>query len=140
MTALGAHVAGSDKAVPPPAPPAKRSPITTHVLDTTRGRPAENIPITLETVDVADGSKWSVSGVTDADGRIGNLLPADHSLQPGHYRITFDCDDYLRNTTGTAGFYPLVPIHFTVKASQVREHYHVPLLLNPYGYGTYRGS
>ena len=59
---LGAHVSGSDKATPPPQPPTKRSPITTHVLDTTRGRPAEHIPITLETVDVADGSRWSVSG------------------------------------------------------------------------------
>jgi 5-hydroxyisourate hydrolase len=133
-------MAGSDKAAQPPAPPPTRSPITTHVLDTTRGRPAEHIPITLETVEVADGSRWSVSGVTDADGRIANLLPPDHTLQPGHYCITFDVEAYLRSTTGTAGFYPKVPIHFTVKASQVREHYHVPLLLNPYGYSTYRGS
>uniref|UniRef100_A0A7S0SIU0 Hydroxyisourate hydrolase n=1 Tax=Mantoniella antarctica TaxID=81844 RepID=A0A7S0SIU0_9CHLO len=138
--ALGAHLAGSNMAAPPPAPPPARSPITTHVLDTTRGRPAEFIPITLETVQLADGSKWSVTGVTDKDGRVGTLLPPDHVLQPGHYCITFDVDAYLRRTTGTAGFYPRVPIHFTVKPSQVREHYHVPLLLNPFGYGTYRGS
>ena len=140
LTHLGAHVTGSDKASPPPAPPSKRSPVTTHVLDTSRGRPAEGIPVTLETVDTADGSRWSVSGVTDGDGRVGNLLAADHALQPGHYVITFDCGGYVRATTGLEGFYPHVPIHFVVKPSQAREHYHVPLLLNPFGYSTYRGS
>ena len=120
-----------------------RSPITTHVLDTTRGRPAKDVPVTLATVSVADGSSWSVSGLTDADGRIADLLPASHDLQPGVYVITFECEEYFRRTAsqyGVSGFYPKVAIHFEVKADQVKEHYHVPLLLNPYGYSTYRGS
>jgi hydroxyisourate hydrolase len=120
-----------------------RSPITTHVLDTTRGRPAKDVPVTLATVSVADGSSWTVSGVTDADGRIADLLPVTHDLQPGVYVITFECEEYFRRTAaayGVSGFYPKVSIHFEVKADQVKEHYHIPLLLNPYGYSTYRGS
>ena len=120
-----------------------RSPITTHVLDTTRGRPAKDVPVTLATVSVADGSSWTVSGVTDADGRIADLLPVTHDLQPGVYVITFECEEYFRRTAaayGVSGFYPMVSIHFEVKADQFKEHYHVPLLLNPYGYSTYRGS
>ena len=99
-----------------------RSPITTHVLDTTRGRPAKDVPVTLATVSVADGSSWSVSGLTDADGRIADLLPASHDLQPGVYVITFECEEYFRRTAsqyGVSGFYPKVAIHFEVKAKQL---------------------
>ena len=137
---IASQMSGSATAKTPPPAPAKRSPVTTHVLDTTRGRPAEGVPINLETVSVADGSSWNVSGVTDADGRVGNLLPPTHDLQAGHDRITFECEEYLRRTSGAAGFYPKVSIDFFVKATQRREHYHVTLLLQAYGYGTYRGS
>ncbi len=112
------------------------SPITTHVLDTTRGRPAEGVAITLERR--GDDGGWSVlgRGATDADGRLRDLLPAG-SLVAGTYRITFDTGGYHART-GVKGFYPEASVVFTVEDTD--GHYHVPLLLNPFGYATYRGS
>jgi 5-hydroxyisourate hydrolase len=104
------------------------STVTTHVLDTAAGRPADGIPVVLDRV--ADGARLA-EGITDGDGRIGDLGPDD--LPVGHYRLTFDTSAYL----GGDAFYPHVSIAFTVAAG---EHYHVPLLLSPYGYTTYRGS
>ena len=109
----------------------QRSPITTHVLDTAKGRPAAGIAVTLSRQ--TDGG-WSVvaQGETDADGRIGDLLPPG-SIEAGLFRITFDVAGYQAES-----FYPQVAITFQVDAPD--EHYHVPLLLSPYGYSTYRGS
>ncbi|MCB9592360.1 MAG: hydroxyisourate hydrolase [Sandaracinaceae bacterium] len=108
-----------------------RSPITTHVLDVAKGKPAAGVGVRLERV--TDGGLAPLAaGETDADGRVSTLLPADHALEPGVYRITFDVGAYQ------VGFYPSVAIDFTVAATD--EHYHVPLLLSPYGYSTYRGS
>ena len=99
--------------------------ITTHVLDTAKGRPATAVPVRLER---ADGDGWLQigNGATDADGRarLGDAAA-------GHHRLTFE-------TSGWSDFYPQVVIHFTVAAGE--DHYHVPLLLSPYGYSTYRGS
>jgi 5-hydroxyisourate hydrolase len=103
--------------------------ITTHVLDTARGRPAEGVAIVLER---ADGERIG-SGTTDADGRLKEL----GTVEPGHYRLTFDTGGYFA-AGGQDGFYPEVVVNFTV--AQGEDHYHVPLLLNPYGYSTYRGS
>ena len=103
--------------------------ITTHVLDTARGRPAEGVAIVLER---ADGERVG-SGTTDADGRLREL----GFVEPGHYRLTFDTGAYF-TAGGQDGFYPEVVVNFTV--AQGEDHYHVPLLLNPYGYSTYRGS
>lgn len=113
------------------------SPITTHVLDTARGRPAEGIRVTLEH-QKSDGH-WSALGAgnTNADGRIRDLLPADWRLDPGIYRLTFETAAYFERL-GIDAFYPFVPIVFELKRPET--HYHVPLLLNPYGYSTYRGS
>lgn len=102
------------------------STISTHVLDTAAGRPAAGVPIRLET---AAGDLLG-SGVTDADGRVRGLVDA---LGPGTYRMVFDTAAYDPD-----GFYPEVAVLFTVRATD--EHYHVPLLLSPYGYSTYRGS
>lgn len=111
------------------------SPITTHVLDTSRGLPASGVAVTLE-AQAPDGSwKPLASGATDADGRIRDLL--DAPVEAGIYRLTFATEEYFRRT-GVAGFYPEVPILFRIAESG--QHYHVPLLLNPYGYSTYRGS
>ena len=112
------------------------SPITTHVLDTTRGRPAQGVPIRLERRD--DGGAYATvgAGQTDADGRLRTLMAAG-SLTVGVYRITFDTGAYFA-ALGTASFYPEVSIVFTIRSAG--EHYHVPLLLNPFGYSTYRGS
>jgi 5-hydroxyisourate hydrolase len=103
--------------------------ITTHVLDTARGRPAVGVPIVLES---AAGESLG-AGVTDADGRLRDL----GTVEPGRYRLIFDTGAYFA-AGGQDGFYPEVVVTFTV--AQGEDHYHVPLLLNPYGYSTYRGS
>ncbi len=111
--------------------------ITTHVLDTARGRPAAGVPITLE-VRGTEGTFMRVgAGITDADGRLRTLLPAGKPLVAGVYRITFDTGAYAKQTGGET-FYPSVSVVFEVK--DAAQHFHVPLLLNPYGYSTYRGS
>ncbi|MDR7251666.1 5-hydroxyisourate hydrolase [Nocardioides sp. BE266] len=103
--------------------------LSTHVLDTSTGRPAAGVGITLES---ADGSVLA-EGVTDADGRIGelaaDLVAEDHVLR-------FDTGSWFA-AQGTTAFYPEVVVTFAVGGD---EHYHVPLLLNPFGYSTYRGS
>lgn len=104
--------------------------LSTHVLDTALGRPAEGVAIVLSREGVEIGS-----GATDADGRVGTIGP--EVLDAGDYVLTFDTGAYHR-ATGQAGFYPRVSIDFTI--SDGNAHYHVPLLLNPFGYATYRGS
>lgn len=113
------------------------SAITTHVLDTSRGRPAEGVPLALDHLDAEVGWKKLANAMTDADGRVKHLLPPDHSLASGAYRLIFDVATYYRRHGGEC-FYPSVPIHFEVK--DTGQHYHVPLLLSPFGYSTYRGS
>jgi 5-hydroxyisourate hydrolase len=108
------------------------SAITTHVLDTSRGRPAAGVPVRLEHAGGVLGS-----GATDADGRLRDLLPPDAPLAAGVYRLVFDTGVYFR-AQGTEGFYPHVAIDFEVRDGA--QHYHVPLLLNPFGFSTYRGS
>lgn len=116
------------------------SAITTHVLDTARGRPAGGVPITLarrETGAAGPTYRTLGQGQTDGDGRLRTLLPAGVALEPGVYRLTFDTAAYFQ-AHGITGFYPEVAVVFTITAAN--EHYHVPLLLSPYGFSTYRGS
>lgn len=112
-----------------------RSPITTHVLDIAQGRPAEGIAVTLEKIS---GNAFSEvgRGITNADGRIADLM-APGTLSTGVWRITFHLADYWQRID-TPGFYPEAAIVFEVRNTE--QHYHVPLLLSPYGYSTYRGS
>jgi 5-hydroxyisourate hydrolase len=112
------------------------SAITTHVLDTARGRPAAGVPIVLERQTDA-GWQPLGSGDTDQDGRLRTLLGPDVALEPGIYRISFDTSTYFARYDQDA-FYPVVRVEFQVRAAG--EHYHVPLLLSPFGYSTYRGS
>jgi 5-hydroxyisourate hydrolase len=114
-----------------------RSPITTHVLDTSRGRPAAGVPVSL--ARASEGETWQhlADGTTDADGRVADLL-APGSLQVGTYRIRFDTAAYFDRLGVDAYFYPWAEIVFRV--ADASAHYHVPLLLNPFGYATYRGS
>jgi 5-hydroxyisourate hydrolase len=113
------------------------SPITTHVLDTSVGRPAGGVHVILERRN-AEGSFAEIGrGVTDGDGRLKTLLPDAASLEPGLYRLTFETGAYYAER-GVEGFYPEVLIVFEVREG--REHYHVPVLLSPWGYSTYRGS
>ena len=110
--------------------------ITTHVLDIARGRPAAGVPVTLEAK--GEGG-WAVvgRGATDADGRLRELAPSDFVLGEGEYRLTFDAGAYF-HTWGADGFYTEVVVSFVVR--DAAAHHHVPLLLSPYGYTTYRGS
>ncbi|QMW05632.1 hydroxyisourate hydrolase [Spirosoma foliorum] len=108
--------------------------ITTHILDTTRGKPAEAVSIVLyhqqrEWIEIA-------RGMTNTDGRIGDLLPKETILPTGTYKLRFETGAYFEQL-GVASFYPFVEITFAITTG---EHYHVPLLLNPFGYSTYRGS
>lgn len=113
------------------------SAITTHVLDTSRGRPAGGVPVSLEMV-AADGSwKQIGKGSTDPDGRARDLLPAGFALHGGVYRLVFNTEAYFE-AVEVEGFYREVVIVFTIR--DPAQHYHVPLLLSPFGYSTYRGS
>ena len=111
------------------------SQITTHILDTTKGKPAAGVTIAL--LQQA-GENWQeiARGVTNNDGRIADLLPREQQLELGIYKMKFYTQEYFA-LHGTANFYPFVEIVFAVATP---EHYHVPLLLNPFGYATYRGS
>ncbi|MEE2829561.1 MAG: hydroxyisourate hydrolase [Myxococcota bacterium] len=111
-----------------------RSPITTHILDTSSGQPAAGVPVRLDKMD----SDWVTlaEGRTDEDGRVGDLL-APGTLSPGVYRVHFDTSAYWASRN-CRGFYPYVEVVFEIE--QADQHYHVPLLLNPFGYSTYRGS
>jgi 5-hydroxyisourate hydrolase len=111
------------------------SDITTHVLDVSEGQPAAGVPVILE-IEKAGGWKEISRGATDADGRLRHLL-APGSLVKGTYRLSFKTEVYFKSRK-VAGFYPQVAIVFQVR--NAKEHHHVPLLLSPFGYSTYRGS
>ena len=116
------------------------SQITTHILDTTRGLPAQNVPITLYAKQGDDWQKLA-GGITNTDGRLPGLLADDVKLAAGIYRMHFETSVYF-NANEETGFYPYVDIVFELDASQdgTGVHYHIPLLLTAYGYSTYRGS
>ena len=113
----------------------KVSQITTHVLDTAVGLPGKDIAIRLQT---KRNNQWQTiaQGITNGDGRIPDLLPQERTLMPATYRMVFDTGGYYKKQN-LKTFYPEVEIQFTTFDE---SHYHVPLLLNPFGYSTYRGS
>jgi 5-hydroxyisourate hydrolase len=110
--------------------------ITTHVLDTARGRPAAGVAVEL---DLRERGGWRPigRGTTDAEGRLRDLVHEPALVEPGVYRLVFDTAGYF-NGRGQAAFYPRVTVEFEVVAGET--HYHVPLLLSPFGYATYRGT
>jgi 5-hydroxyisourate hydrolase len=112
------------------------SAITTHVLDTSKGRPGVGVAIVLEFL-TDKGWREIGGGTTNADGRCPTLLPRDHVLEAGIYRLYFDTQAYFEGQKQKC-FYPNVPVTFEIE--DTAQHYHVPLLLSPYGYSTYRGS
>jgi 5-hydroxyisourate hydrolase len=125
--------------------PAGSATLSTHVLDATSGRPAAGVPVRLERRG-PDGWSPAGSGQTDADGRLRLAGGADGlepgaepgpGFEPGVYRITFDTGSYFQ-ARGTASFYPEVTVTFEMTGPG--QHYHVPLLLSPFAYSTYRGS
>jgi 5-hydroxyisourate hydrolase len=112
------------------------SALTTHVLDTSLGRPAAGVAVTLER---RESDVWIElgRGRTDADGRCRDLLPQGVALQPSVYRLSFGSGAYFA-ARGVPAFYPEVGVVFEVR--EPAQHHHVPLLLSPFGYSTYRGS
>jgi 5-hydroxyisourate hydrolase len=112
------------------------SKITTHVLDTSVGRPASGVPVVLDVEEVGTGWKQIGRGATDKDGRLRDLL-GEGTLVEGTYRLTFDTHTYFADRK-IESLYPQVSVIFSVR--DAHEDYHVPLLLNPFGYTTYRGS
>jgi len=111
--------------------------ISTHVLDTAAGKPAAGVGVRLERQDAAGNWQLLASGRTDADGRCGNLLPESDALPAGIYRLGFDTASYYASQK-VQGLYPAVQIAFEVRDGE--SHFHIPLLLSPNGYTTYRGS
>lgn len=111
--------------------------ISTHVLDLVQGKPAADVPVRLERRET--GGEWVRlnSSQTDRDGRCGQLLTEGESLVAGLYRLAFDTGSYHR-AQNMDSFFPVVEITFQVREGE--SHFHVPLLLSPHGYTTYRGS
>lgn len=113
--------------------------LTTHVLDTARGCPAEGVRITL--YEVSDGARRKITeAVTDADGRTDGPILPESAFRPGVYELVFSAGDYLRGTGQAVGdplFLDQVPVRFGMAEE---THYHVPLLISPHGMSTYRGS
>lgn len=112
-----------------------KSQITTHVLDTSKGIPGRGITVLLDFLEDKSWDNISV-GQTDDDGRVSDLLPAGKKLDPGEYRLTFKTGKYFEDQ-GIETFFPEVVIQFKLGND---DHYHVPLLISPYTYSTYRGS
>jgi 5-hydroxyisourate hydrolase/2-oxo-4-hydroxy-4-carboxy-5-ureidoimidazoline decarboxylase len=113
----------------------KMSQVTTHVLDTSTGKPGKNIAVQL-IQNKSNEWKSIAQGITNNDGRIPDLLPEGKNLSAGNYKIVFETGNYYA-TQNIKTFYPAVEILFTIFDD---SHYHVPLLISPFGYSTYRGS
>jgi 5-hydroxyisourate hydrolase len=115
------------------------SSISSHVLDTALGLPARNLRARLQLLTLVDGAQhWTTLAevLTDEDGRIERFVD-DRSLRAGTYRVCFDTKTYLE-ASGRPVFYPQVDVVFAIGDGE--EHYHLPLLLSPFGYSTYRGT
>lgn len=110
--------------------------ITTHVLDTSLGRPASGVPVVLEMRE-DDGWREVARAETDTDGRARHLLPEGFPFSAGTWRLTFGVGNYFE-ANGIESFYPEASVVFVIR--DPGQHYHVPLLLSPFGYSTYRGS
>ncbi|KAF9697518.1 hypothetical protein EKO04_004071 [Ascochyta lentis] len=130
----------------------KKPPITCHVLDTTIGKPAANIPVTLTLLNPSSTSDASLkfSATTNSDGRVTAWKPTSpfssqslaevfHEQGDKKYSLTFDTEAYFGGR-GVSTFFPEVVVQFVVREAQKQEHFHVPVLLGPFGYTTYRGS
>ena len=111
--------------------------ISTHVLDIARGQPAMDVAVRLERQEVTGNWAALASARTDADGRCGQLLPREDALRAGLYRLSFDAGSY-HQAQNIEGLYPVVEVTFQVHEGE--SQFHIPLLLSPHGYTTYRGS
>ena len=123
-------------AEPKATPPTRQSAISTHMLNTSTGKPAAGVAVSLQRLD---DETWETLGRwrTDEQGRVANLSPRDKSMTAGIYRMVFGTKEYF-DGQGVSTFYPTVEVVFEIKNPD--EHYHVPVLVSPFGYSTYRGS
>jgi hydroxyisourate hydrolase len=112
--------------------------LTTHVLDTMRGRPGAGIRIELNALDAADGARRIADVVTNDDGRTDAPLLAGDAMKTGRYELLFHIGAYFRGASGNPPFLDIVPVRFAI--ADPAAHYHVPLLASPWSYTTYRGS
>lgn len=112
------------------------NPLSVHVLNLENGLPSPGVNVTLEK---HVGKDWQplAQGVTNEQGRIGELFPAKEAFETGEYRVVFKTGEYFKKA-GRETFFPEIPVIFEVKNAD--QHYHIPLLLSPYGFSTYRGS
>ncbi|KAI9319514.1 hydroxyisourate hydrolase [Dichotomocladium elegans] len=116
----------------------KNSPITCHVLVASIGKPGQNIRVIIEKADALTGAFTVLAtSQTNEDGRCPDLLPNDYKVEKGVYRITFETKEFFARK-GERCFYPYVQIAFELEFPE--QHYHIPLLISPYSYTTYRGS
>ncbi|HVS83730.1 MAG TPA: hydroxyisourate hydrolase [Pyrinomonadaceae bacterium] len=113
------------------------STISTHILDTSRGRPAAGVDVTLEVLNAGEGWSHLAQAQTDGDGRVQAFVLSEPQLQAGTYRLVFAIAAYF-DALNERTFYPEVTVVFRLEGGS--EHYHVPLLISPFGYSTYRGS
>jgi 5-hydroxyisourate hydrolase len=111
--------------------------ISTHVLDIAQGQPAKNVSVRLERQEASGNWQLLASAHTDQDGRCAQLLLQNEALTTGAYRLYFDTATYFA-ACKVDGLYPFVEITFHVRDGE--QHFHIPLLLSPHGYTTYRGS
>jgi 5-hydroxyisourate hydrolase len=111
--------------------------ISTHVLDMARGHPAVGVAVELQVREAHVVWHYLAEATTDDDGRVADLLPEEHPLASGAYRLIFKTGDYFEKDA-ILPFYPDVTVAFEVRNPS--QHYHVPLLISPYGFTTYRGS
>lgn len=112
--------------------------LTTHVLDTGREGPAAGVEVTLQRVDSTGDTETISEGTTNDDGRLDEPLLTPEEMDPGTYQLLFDVGTYYRDGPSESTFLEIVPVRFVIDDAE--EHYHVPLLLSPGGYTTYRGS
>ncbi len=117
-------------------PAATKNPLSVHVLNLQTGSPTAGIEVEL---DQKQNNNWVklASGKTDSNGRISALFPADTTVTAGSYRVVFKTGDYYK-TNNQKTFFPEIPVEFNMESNG--EHYHIPLLLSPFGYSTYRGN
>jgi 5-hydroxyisourate hydrolase len=114
------------------------SELTTHVLDTGQEGPAEGVEVTLQRLDDTGGAETIAHGTTNDDGRLDEPLLTESQMETGTYQLLFDVGAYYRQSPSESTFLETVPVRFIIDDAD--DHYHVPLLLSPGGYTTYRGS
>ncbi|KAL1921942.1 uncharacterized protein VTP21DRAFT_10584 [Calcarisporiella thermophila] len=130
LALIAAHMSSANTAI-------KRSPITCHVLDSSSGIPGRGIVVQLDRLTASSTFQTLATGETDDDGRCSTLLQPGIQLEAGLYKMKFETGRYFEKKGGQC-FYPYVEIIFNLE--KPNEHYHIPLLLSPYSYTTYRGS